>query len=340
MQERRTTIRLNHACRAQYCAAEDLLPRDGRIANVSERGASVLARERHREGEQVTVSFALPGTDDTLTATGSVRWAASSRAGRWYPIGLEWLPLEEAIRNRLQAVVRTRAEAAPARPEAGARTVRRERAPYRWIALIAGLALLGAAGVVVSSLVTSLQEEARQLEAEVAQRNLVIAELQAREQRLAARERELQREVSTTKAHLATASGEIARLDGQSQQLAGEAQRLSQEVELFQQSYTRVQEERSQLIQEVIRLEQEKLQLSRRLSSLPELQLAIREAIASRGQARAEARTVHLQRLRNIDSGIREGDNQGYIIRDGRPTANREPTALRIRVHELDASLP
>ncbi len=337
MQERRTTIRINRTCRAQYCAAEDLLPRDGRLANVSERGANVWVRERHKEGEQVTVSFSLPGAGDSVTATGSVRWSASSREGRWYPLGLEWLPLEETTRDRLQAFLRTPPQAAPARVAVGTRAIPRERSPYRWIVLVAWLALIGVASAVVYSWVTRLQEEARQLEAEVAQRNLLIAELTEREQRLAKREESLQRELSTTKTYLATASEEVARLDDQAQELTGEAQRLSREVELFQQSYAQVQEERSRLIQEVIRLEQEKLQLSRRLSSLPELQLAIRETMESRTKARADAKQVRIQRLRSVDTAIREGDNQGYLIRDGRPTAVRGST-LSIRVHDPETS--
>lgn len=339
MQERRTTIRINHACRAQYCATEDLLPRDGRIANVSERGVNVLLREPHKEGEQVTVSFSLPGADDTVTATGSVRWSAPSRKGRWYPVGLEWLPLEETTRNRLQAFLRTQAQVAPARAAAGTRAAAHERSPYRWIVLVAWLAIVGVASAVAYSWVTRLQEEARQLEAEVAQRNVLIAELTEREQRLAKREKWLQRELNTTKTHLATAAQEVARLDEQAQHLSGEAQRLNQEVELFQQSYVQVQEERARLIQEVMRLEQEKLQLSRRLSSLPELQLAIREAIESRKKARVEARNVRIQRLRSVDLIIRKGDNQGYVIRDGRPTIGLSAgSTLSIRVHEPETN--
>ncbi len=72
MQERRTTVRKALYTRTQYCPSEDLELRDGRIADVSERGAGVLMREKHRGGGLVTGGFSLPGDEDTLTAAGIV----------------------------------------------------------------------------------------------------------------------------------------------------------------------------------------------------------------------------------------------------------------------------
>ena len=89
MQERRTTVRVDHPSRTQYCAADDPLPKDGSLANVSERGAKALLRERRKLGDRVTINFPLHASHETVTATGMVRWSGDlSHAGRWYPVGL------------------------------------------------------------------------------------------------------------------------------------------------------------------------------------------------------------------------------------------------------------
>ena len=330
MQERRTTVRVAYPCRAQYCAADDLLPRDGRMVNLSERGAGLLVHEPRREGEQLTASFSLPGEHDPVTATGVVRWSAPSKTGRWHALGLEWLPLEETTRNRLHTFLYTQKQAPVERGAAS-------RSSSWWLWGMWAAALI-AAGIVIWLWGTTLQRESRRLREGVAQRNAVIVALQQREEQLAHRETVLQQELGTAKAHLASATGEMARLDQQAQWLTGDAQRLTQEVEWFQQSYAQVQQERTQLIQQVVSLEQERLQLVGRLSSLPELHVAIREAIEAHKQAEAEARRTHVRLLRSTDAGIRDGDNQGFVVRDGRPTLSRgSGSTMWIRVHEPEA---
>ena len=102
MQERRSTIRIEYPARAQYCPSEDLIPRDGRMTNLSERGANLLARETHRLGERITVSFPLPEEEEPLTVTGVVRWSdPTAQRGRWHATGIEWLPLGETASHRL-----------------------------------------------------------------------------------------------------------------------------------------------------------------------------------------------------------------------------------------------
>src|SRR3989338_4726715 len=114
MQERRTTIRVDRLCRAQYCPADDLIPRDGRLTNLSERGAGLLAHETHRLGARLTVSFSLPEEEEPLTATGVVHWSdARARHGQWYPLGLEWLPMEETARHRLYTFLSRRTQDRP-----------------------------------------------------------------------------------------------------------------------------------------------------------------------------------------------------------------------------------
>lgn len=337
MQERRTTVRVAYPCRAQYCAADDLLPRDGRILNLSERGAGMLVRESRREGEQVTTSFSLPGTSETLTATGVVRWSSPTLKGRWHAMGLEWLPLEEATRNRLHTFLYTQPiPSTRGRPDRAA-----DQAPSsQWMVWGAwGIAIL-LVGAVAWLWAQTLQreQEARWLRKGVEQRSMAIAVLKQREQRLVEHGAWLQQELGTAQHRLASATGEMVQLDQQAQSLAGDAQRLRQEVELFQQSYDKAQQERGQLIQEVIGLEQERLKLLGRLSSLPELHLAIRNAIEARKAAQAHARWAAFQTLRGADTEIAPEDNQGFVIRDGRSTLSRRGTVMMIRVHDPQAA--
>ena len=326
MQERRTTIRMGHRVRVQYCAAEDLVPRDGRLANISERGVGLLTHETHREHEPITVSFSLPGFGEPLTATGSVRWSAHGRH-RWYATGLEWLPMEDDARRRLHAFLYE--TATPAAP-AVARAAEPPRAPAAqgarmwWIAGALIVAIIGA-------VIWQLHRDARELQRAIAQRDAVIGQLRQREQRLADHEAQLQQELDTAKSHLAVAASEVSRLDAQAGQLAADAKRLNQEVRLFQASYDQVQQEREQLMRQVLNLEQEKLDLTRRLTSIPDLQTAIREAIAARKTAEKQAQGVE---PRLLDFDIRPGDNQGYLVRDGHLTTSVAPATMRIKVYD------
>ena len=231
MQERRTTVRVSYPCRAQYCAAEDLLPRDGRLINVSERGAGLLAREARKAGEQVTVSFSLPGATDSLTATGVVRWSAPSAKGKWHALGMEWLPLEEGTRNRLHEFLYPQPvpPGAPVLPAGYKDGQRKNISWWLWAVVLVALAIIAAVWV------RSFQQEKQRLEHGLQQRNTVITVLQEREQRMAQREAWLRQELVTAKTHLAIASGEMTQLDMQAQSLSADAHRLRQEVDLFQQ---------------------------------------------------------------------------------------------------------
>lgn len=337
MQERRATIRIAQSCRAQYCAAEDLLPRDGQVANISERGAGLLVREQHKAGEHVTVSFNLPGLEEPLTATGTVRWSSSSRQGRWYRLGMEWLPLEEATRNRLHTFLYT--AKTPEEPKPSAKTWKLSSNWMVWVSWAVALLTFAA---VWYSWIAPLKQQTKALSTQVEQREAIISTLQGRERELAQRQLELKGELENAKSNLAAASQEMMQLDAQSQQASGDAQRLSQEVQLFQQSYARVQAEREQLIQQVMQLEQERLQLRHKLSSLPELQVAIREAIdARRLEQRETRRTQRAQWLQSLgqatdgpDTEIREQDNRGYIIKDGKPTVTRSTVWIRVKEPE------
>lgn len=327
MQERRTTIRVNHRTPAQYCPSEELLPRDGFLANLSERGAGILARESHWEGERITVNMSFPGESEMVTVTGVVRWSTPKPGkGRWYPAGLEWLPLDEATRDRLHRFV-SRATASPAGRAPIAQRSVGQRSALTWsLSLGAGLVLI-AAGVMAYLWGRSLQEENRGLEAVVRQRNAIIAQLHQNDTRL-------HRELETAKEHLASTTAEVARLDQQAQALGNNVQRLNEDVDRVQTSYAQVREERDALMQHVLDLEQERLILSRKLSSLPELRVAIREAIEDRKRAQGQWYARWFRAQEQADRSTIEG-NRGYLIQDGQPT--NPHSTLWIRVHEPES---
>lgn len=336
MQERRTTVRTRCNYRAQYCAADDLLPRDGQLINISERGAGLLVREPRRAGEQITASFSLPGDNEPLTATGVIRWSLPPVKGRWYPLGLEWLPLEEAARSRLHGFLsQPKAEPQRVLPSGAGKPM------PSWVLGTLWVVAVVLVGVVAWLWVGMLSRQA-DLEQDVAQRNVAISALKHREQRLAAREAWLAQELVNAKMNLATAAGELSRLDGQAQDLTTDAQRLNQEVGLFEQSYAKVQQERTGLIQQVMNLEQERLKLVGKLSSLPDLHMAIRNAIEARkAESAADSGGFAWSIRRSADSAIEEDDNRGFIVRNGQSTLSRRNGAtMWIKVHEPEASAP
>jgi archaellum component FlaC len=325
MQERRTTVRKTLYTRTQYCPSEDLELRDGRIADVSERGAGVLMRERHRGGELVTVGFSLPGEEDTLTATGVVRWSGpESPTGQWHRIGLEWLPLEEGTRNRLHRYLETakpipdKARRLPAVPS----VVR--------IGIAAGFAAVALSAWMLFRWGSDLQEENFALESTVQQRDAIIGNLGQEGRRLKI-------ELGEARKNLAATAGEVARLDLQAQTFGKEVDRLSQDVQKFQSAYLQAHEERGELMQKVLLLEQEKANLAKRLNSVDDLKLAIRDAIESRKQSQQAQRLRMLKAQRESQERWLSQGNRGFLIRDGRPTVNKG--TVWIRVHEPETRM-
>jgi hypothetical protein len=328
MQERRTTIRVDRLSRAQYCPADDLVPRDGRLMNLSERGAGLLAHETHRVGARLTVTFNLPEEEEPLTATGVVHWSdARARHGRWYPVGVEWLPMEETVRHRLHAFLSHRAQPPPLQVSGERMLSPGFSAILRRVILVLGLLL--AAGFAVWAV--TLFQKTRSLGEALEQRHAIIRYL---EQREAAMEREL----ASAKTQLAAASATAASFSEQTQQLQAEVGRLGGEVERFQESYVRLREEREQLMQRVLELEQQRLQLTARLSSVPDLRRAIQEAVEARRLAQRQARTPAYSARADAARQSAVAGNRGYLVRNGRPTAGG--ATLWIRVHEPEALLP
>jgi len=322
MQERRTTIRKSHYARMQYCPSEDLELRDGRMADVSERGAGALMRERHRSGELVTLGFSLPGIEDTLTATGVIRWSGSqSPKGNWHRAGVEWLPLEDATRNRLHQFLET------AKPAPSRRTTSGAGASIRRAALVASAVAIGLFGWGLYHWTSQVETENTELVSSVKRRDAIIHFLGQEGQRL-------KFELGDARQHLAEAAGAVAQLDVQAQFFGKEVERLSQDVARFQHSYLEFHEERAQLMQRVLTLEQEKASLAKRLNSVDELTLAIREAIGRHKQVQQADRLAVLKAKHDVQERWLSQGNRGYLVRDGRPTIGRSTVWIRVREPE------
>jgi len=295
------------------------------MTNLSERGLGLLAHEAHRPGERIAVTFTLPGEEDALTTTGIVRWCGATPIHRrWYPLGLEWLPLEQTTRYQIETFIKSRRDEEAKRPAFSQAERSTQAAPVRfwsWMAIaFSGLAVAG-----LTWYVLWLQAENTRLSEGLQQRVQVVGQRLSREQHLVAALQAASMQLTATR-------HEVDRLDAQTKQFEVHMEALSQDVGQFQVAYTTVRDEREQLMQRVAALEQERGALEYRLTSLPELQRAIREAVAARkqraGLERANRRAASRRRLaREITAG-----NQGYLVRDGEPTASG--TVVEVVIHE------
>lgn len=322
MQERRTRIRIRHQAGVQYCSSDNLSPRDGKLRDLSDRGAGLLTREAHRCGDTVTIGFLLPGDKTTWTATGVIRWV-DRPAGRWYPVGLDWYQLEDTTRNRLHRFLETRTPAAGSAAPAAKPAAQPAKRLAFWSAFSAFVLVAVVAGY---AWVRALQWENRQLATGIEQRDGVIVQLQQEENRLTL-------ELEDTRTQLAETAKEIEALDAQAQGFGHEVNRLTEQVDEFQNSYMKLQEERQQLMQRVLDLEQEKLALNKRLQAMDELRMAVREAIDARKTAPGLQRESIIKAQRDLDQKLLSAGNQGYLVKDGRPAGN-EPGGMRVKVLE------
>lgn len=335
MQERRTTIRIDQRRRAQYCPADDLVPRDGALLNLSERGAGLEVHEAHRVGERVTVNVLLPDDHGPLTGTGVVRWSDVRTPGRRRcRMGLEWLPLEDAGRSRLQQFL----YAAAQRPRGGrhAKLIAAAFRPATMLrrALVLTAIVTGPLVVILLALrLLSLQTQNYDLQRLSDERMQIIGQLETQQEALHG-------ELGMAKAHLAATAGEVARLDQQARQLEGSLTQLHQDFGRMEGSYQQVHGERTQLMEQVAQLEQTRLQLTRRLRASQQLRQLVLEMIRARRQPLR--RSVPAPVLADVptDRPMKFIGNHGYVILDGTPTAGR--SVLWIRVHDpvADAAAP
>ncbi|MBI3997231.1 MAG: PilZ domain-containing protein [Candidatus Omnitrophica bacterium] len=326
MQERRTTIRVPHQSHIQYCPSEDLLPRDGGLIDLSERGVGLLTSESHPTGEAITITLSLPGAEDSVTATGVVRWSAAP-AGPWtrHRVGLEWTPLAHTTQQRLHAFLST-ATRATTQSFGLWQVIRQEWARHR-LGLIVGI--VGGAVFLIAGgwWMYGLREENRQLQMAIRQRSETIHQL-------AQRDAVLQQELRLAKTRLASTSEEVARLDYEAQQMERGMQQLTHDVARFQQSYGPIKEERHRLAQQVLSLEQQRANSPSLFVSSHELRRVVRETLVAHRQAR---RQLRLKEFRAIEPQRASARNGGYVVRDGQPTTNT--STMWIRVHDPE-SLP
>ncbi|HEX9781078.1 MAG TPA: PilZ domain-containing protein [bacterium] len=343
MQERRSTVRLSREGRAHYCPSDDLLPRDGRLSDVSEHGVRLRTREAHEPGQRITVSLALPDDPEPFTATGTIRWSqtASGRRG-WYDVGAEWLPLDAPVAGRLRAYA-GRADGPDPQPGA-------PRAPAwvagsalrRWAAAGALLALAAAAVWLMR-----VGQENRELARAISQRDQVIGQL---EQQSGA----LHHQLAQARDTLTITAQVVERLEVQGERLQTQLGELSAGLDQVQDRYAGMLAARESLLQEVTAIEeqrnevvtvlnQEREDTARRMSSVPELRRAIREAITARRAASARARREAAASARASEDRSEEppeaGTNRGYLVWEGAAlTSQPAESARMIRVLEPEVA--
>ncbi len=335
MQERRTTIRIAERCRAQYCPADDLLPRDGAVLNLSERGAGVEVREAHRIGERVTVNFLLPDDGGPLTATGVVRWSDVRTPGRRRcRMGLEWLPIEEAGRSRLQRFLYSSTQES----RLGRRTrlmlkAWKPAAALRRAAVLTGIVLGPLVVILLALRLLSLQAQNDDLQRLNEERIAIISHLELQQ-------RQLSEQLGAAKDHLAATAGEVARLDQQAQQLEGSMSQLHSSLGEMQGAYDKVRSERTALERQVLELEQTQSQLTRRLRANQQLRQLVLEMIKARRQPFRRLLPQVLADPLLAQRPMRFIGNRGYVILDGTPTATH--SIMWIKVHDpiADADVP
>lgn len=261
MQERRTTIRCETLQRAQYCSFSDLTPRDGRLTDLTERGLGLMAHEPHQSGERLTVSFTLPGEEDPLTTTGVVRWASQSPVHRrWFPLGLEWFPLEETARFRLETFLGKQIQGRAGK-EIQESAARSEPSAKSQVIVWGAIALVSAAiAVALLSRVQLLQQESARLTDALSRRDLLIAGLGDTQERASQ-----QLELATTQ--LSGGLQQLEALQRRNHELVLETHRLAGQLEHYQAAYTTLREERQDLILQVLSLEQDRARLVERLAT-------------------------------------------------------------------------
>jgi hypothetical protein len=135
--------------------------------------------------------------------------------------------------------------------------------------------LIVGVGIVIGLRLLWLQRDNVQMSREIYARNLVISQLEQREQHF-------ERNLDTATEQLSKTLGEVEQLDRQTSRFEGEMRRLMHEVGRFQLAYSTVREERNQLVQRIAALEQEQGQMLRQSTPLPMLHQVVQEMIDSR----------------------------------------------------------
>ena len=312
MRERRATVRVGCFLPAEYRVAERSLVSPGRITDLSLGGLRLFTSRPLAGGERVTVTFTLPRDDNPVSVHGLIRWSGPASSGDpGCPVGVEFERLDETTRFCVQAFVTDQ-------------TKPTSLLKVGWPLLVG----IVSAGICVWIL--QLQRQKEQLRQTLAERTSVITQLEATHQQLA-------QELDQTKAASSLTATEIGRLQHQRSQLETELGWLSQNLGELKQAYLRVRDERDALQNRVQVLEQQQAALEQRLTSIPELRKAIRQAAQAQAKQRREQRSQWLARLRDADQQALQHGNRGYVVRDGHPTLAGSRLSIRVLPPESPA---
>lgn len=330
MQERRTIIRVRYACRAHYCPPDEPTPRDGQLLTLSERGASLLVRETQPHGSHLTVTYPLNG-HDAMTATGVVRWSEpAALADGWHPVGIEWLPLDDTVRHRLERFLHQHAIApSPSASPAGQARRRSFRRPSsRAVQISIGLSLLFGLALCAAAF-SGLRGEHRDLQTAFEQRTDML-------ERVERQDRVLRHELALTHVQLSDTTQELLRLSQQAKQIGATVEQLSQEVDRVEQSNEAMADDREQLMQRVMDLAHERTWLVKRLAMMETLQTVIDDAMAARRapdsivpSATASSRTPQ---------GARRLVVSGVLQDPARASRAAHDSPLHVVIHEPETS--
>ena len=326
MRERRTTVRVGCFVPAAYRPADGSLDATGRITNLSIGGLRLLTHQPLSDGAHLALNFTLPNEEEPVSVAGLIRWngpVVSGEIGR--QVGVEFAKLDETTHFCLQAFVTDQTKPAVGIGRLGRGIEWRQDGlatrllKVGWPLLIAILS----AGLCLGIL--QLQQQKEQLRQTLAERTGVINQLEVARQQLA-------QELDHTRAAAALTATELGRLQQERAQLETDMGGLIRNLGEMRQAYLRLREERDALKDRMLVLEQQQAVLATRLTSIPELHKAIREAYQVAATQRRAQRSQWVTRMREADQQALQHGNRGYVIHDGQPMLTSGSGRLSIRV--------
>ena len=326
MRERRATVRVSCFLPAEYRLSDGTVTASGQVTNLSIQGLGLLTSQPLPPGNRLAARLALPDDGESLEIDGLIRWSVDSpaRDGRYFS-GVEFERLDETTRFCLQAFVTDQTQrGGRSRGRVGRTIARLRRTIPSRVIRVSGL-LLGVLLIAGLSLwILMLRRKNEQLVQDVAERTMLIAQLEARQQ-------QLQERLAQTGLQALNSAAEVERLQSQTAHLETQVGWLSQNLHDLKGAYERVRIERTQLAEEVGQLEAQQAELTRRLGSVPDLQQAMREAVHVRRQQRRQAWLAWLAQRHQRDRAVTQQDNRGYVVYGGAPTLT-SASHLSIRV--------
>lgn len=326
MRERRATVRVSCFLPAEYRLSDGTVTSSGQITNLSVQGLGLLTSQPLHPGHRLAARLALPNDGESLELAGLVRWSVDSPGRDGSSLaGVEFERLDETTRFCLQAFVTDQTHQ-------GGRFRGRVSRTLAWVQRTIPLRALRLSGLLLGVLVMAalalwvlmLQRKNEQLVQALAERTLVVTQLEARQQ-------QLQERLTQTGLQALDSASEVERLQRQTAHLEAQVGWLSQNLRDLKGAYERVRIERTQLADEVGHLERQQAELSHRLASVPDLQQAMREAVRVRRRDRRQAWLAQIAQQREQDRTAAQQGNRGYVVYEGTPTLTSGPR-LSIRV--------